>query len=66
MMEPPLFARDASMFKEWVFSLELALKAESMAEPEKEVDVAASFLTGNARLWLIAVLESGESFNNWQ
>ena len=64
--EPQLFAGDASTFKEWVFSLELALKAESLAEPEKEVDFAASFLTGNARLWLIAVLESGESFNNWQ
>ena len=64
--EPPLFAGDASTFKEWVFSLELALKAESLAEPEKEVDFAASFLTGNARLSLIAVLESGESFTNWQ
>ena len=63
--KPPLFAGDASTFKEWVFSLELALKAESLAEPEKEVDFAASFLTGNARLWLIAILESGESINNW-
>ena len=63
--EPPLFADDASTFKEWVFSLELALKTESLAESEKEVDFVASFLIGNARLWLIAVLESGESFNNW-
>ena len=59
MKELPLFASDTSTFKEWVLSLELALKAESLAEPEKEVDFAGSFLTGNARLWLIAVLESG-------
>ena len=64
--EPPLFTGDASTFKEWVSSLELALKAESLAEPEKEVDFTASFLIRNARLWLIAVLESGKSFNNWQ
>ena len=64
MKEPSLLVGDASTFKEWVFSLELALKAESLAEPE-ELDFAASFLTGNGRLWLIAVLASGESFNNW-
>ena len=64
--EPPIFAGDASTFKEWVFSLDLALKAESLAEPEKEVDFDASFPTGNARLWLIAVLKSGKSFNNWR
>ena len=49
-----------------MFSLDLALKAESLAEPEKEVYFAASFLTRNARLWLIAVLESGKSINNWR
>ena len=32
--EPSLLVGDASTFKEWVFSLELALKAESLAEPE--------------------------------
>lgn len=64
--EPQVFAGEASAFKEWAFSLELALKAEALDKPEKEVDFAASFLTGNARLWLIAVLESGETFDSWQ
>ena len=47
-----------------MLSLELALKAESLAELEKELDFAARLLTGNARMWLSAELESGESFNN--
>ena len=47
-----------------MLSLELALKAELLAELENGLDFAASLLTGNARMCLSAVLESGESFNN--
>ena len=63
--EPQVFDGTASDFKEWVFAVELALRAQAFDNKEREVNYASSFLSGNARLWLIASQESGETFEDW-
>ena len=53
------------MFKEWCFSVELALRSRNINYGRREVELASSLLEGNALLWLIACQEAGTIFNNW-
>lgn len=63
--EPQVFHGNSTEFKEWSFSVTLALKSLDLGSPEREATYAASFLAGNARLWLISSLEAGEQFTDW-
>lgn len=63
--EPPVFDGNPSHFKEWTFAIDLALKALGLEEPNVRVDYATGYLAGNARLWLMAAMESGESYSDW-
>ena len=63
--EPPAFHGEADLFREWVFSMDLAIKAIGFATKEEEVTYVSSFLVGNARLWLISNMEAGEHYINW-
>ena len=45
--EPPAFHGEANLFREWVFSMDLAIKAIGFATQEEEVTYASSFLVGN-------------------
>ena len=63
--EPNVFHGNPSEFKEWVFTVELALKCSPQGDPESQVNLAASYLAGNARLWLISSMEAGEQFSDW-
>ena len=63
--EPNIFHGNPSEFKEWVFTVELALKCSPQGDPENQVNFAASYLAGNARLWLISSMEAGEQFSDW-
>ena len=59
------FDGDSRMFKEWCFSVELALRSRNINYGRREVELASSLLEGNALLWLIASQEAGTIFNNW-
>ena len=63
--DPKLFSGTSNQFKEWVFSVELALRANAVRPGAHEVDYAMSFLDGNARLWLLSCLERGHNFPDW-
>ena len=63
--DPKLFSGTSNQFKEWVFSVELALRANAVRSGAHEVDYAMSFLDGNARLWLLSCLERGHNFPDW-
>ena len=63
--EPNVFHGNPSEFKEWVFTVELALKCSPQGDPESQVNFAASYLAGNARLWLISSMEAGQQFSDW-
>ena len=52
--QAPVFSGNTSEFKEWVFAMDLPLKALAFEDAEERVGYAASFLKGNTRLWLIA------------
>ena len=62
---PPTFSGASSEFKEWVFSVELALKSLRLPSSDMEANYAASYLEGNARLWLMTSLESGDEYGDW-
>ena len=59
------FDGDSRMFKEWCFSVELALRSHNINYGRREVELASSLLEGNELLWLIACQEAGTIFNNW-
>ena len=63
--EPPVFDGNPKSFKEWSFSKYLTFRTLSLDYPTRMVDYAAGYLTGNARLWLIASLEAGKTFPYW-
>ena len=63
--DPPVFDGNAALFKEWAFAVDIALRALDFQDASVEVDYAAGYLTGNARLWLMAALEAGTEFENW-
>ena len=59
-----MFGGEANWFKVWSFAIELALKSLELGSSDRKVNYAASFLVGNARLWLISSLEA-ETFPDW-
>ena len=63
--DPPVFEGKASVFREWVFAIELAMKALAITQPGAMVDFAAGYLGGNARLWFMASRDAGEIFDSW-
>ena len=66
--EPPVFGGNSSTsvsFQEWVFTVEVALEAADLPG-QQEVSFAASYLTGNALAWFLAIRRAGEEFENWQ
>ena len=48
--EPPVFTGAAPDFRQWVFSIELAMRALRLSAPADMVTYASSFLAGNAQL----------------
>ena len=63
--EPSPFQGEPFEFKEWAFSMNLAIKPIGFSTPEELVMYASSFLIGNARLWLISTLDAGEVYQDW-
>ena len=63
--ELPVFGGDSATFKEWTFAMDMALRSLALPNAAQRVDYAAGFLTGNARLWLIAPLEANLVFSDW-
>ena len=45
--------------------MDIALRALDFQNASVEVDYAAGYLTGNARLWLMVALEAGTEFEDW-
>lgn len=60
--DPPLFAGAPLDFKEWLFSVEEALRSR---QPHDPVAYAASFMEGNARRWFMGLAERGERPKDW-
>ena len=64
--EPPVFTGVASEFREWVFAVELAMRALKISEASCMVDYASGYLGGNARLWLMSAMDAGVQFPDWK
>jgi len=63
--EPPVFNGDAAEFRQWVFSLEIAMDSLRLDDPEERVLYASSHLSGNAQLWLMSARDGGRVFADW-
>ena len=61
-----MFTGDASDFRQWVFSLELAMESQKMHNPRERAQYACSYIGGKAQLWLIATLEGAKNFESWE
>ena len=59
------FNGDPESFREWAFTVELALWSRNLREGSHEVDFVSMLLEGNGLLWLIAPQDSGETFEDW-
>ena len=64
-VRPNCFNGNPRKFKEWCFSVELALRSRNIKKGPREVELVSSLLEGNALLWLIACQESSTVFNSW-
>ena len=64
-VRPNCFNGTPRKFKEWCFSVELALRSRNIEKGPREVELVSSLLEGNALLWLIACQESSTVFNSW-
>ena len=64
-VRPNCFNGNPRKFKEWCFSVELALRSRNIEKGPREVELVSSLLEGNALLWLIACQESSTVFNSW-
>ena len=62
---PPVFSGNPADFREWVFAIELAMVSQRVNDDQEQVRFAASYLQGNARLWLMSVLDSGACIHDW-
>ena len=60
------FSGDSNDLRGWIFSIELAFRANEIREGINQVDFATSFLQGNALLWFLACLDAGRSFPDWE
>ena len=67
MSELPVFDGNAAAFKVQGtgFAVKLALVSLKLAGPDSEGNYGASFLSGNARVWLIASLHAVGSYPGW-
>ena len=45
--------------------MDIALRALNFQNASVEVDHAVGYLTGSARLWLMAALKAGTEFEDW-
>ena len=60
---PPLaFAVDSATFREWVFTVEMAMKVQGMQNASDMVNFAAMHLSGNVCLWFINAQDAGQDF----
>ena len=64
-VSPKKFNGDPESFKEWVFTVELALRSTDISDGACQVDFVSTLLEGNALLWLIAAQDAGKSFGDW-
>ena len=64
--DPVCFSGDSNDLRGWIFSIELAFRANEIREGINQVDFATSFLQGNALLWFLACLDAGRSFPDWE
>ena len=63
---PPLvFAGDSATFREWVFTVEMAMKVQGMQKASDMVNFAAMHLSGNACLFFINAQDAGQVFPDW-
>ena len=60
-----MFTGAAPDFRQWVFSIELAMRALRLSAPADMVTYASSFLGSNAQLWLMSALDTGKEFRYW-
>ena len=65
--ELPVFDGNAAVFKVqgMGFAVKLALVSLKLAGPDSEGNYGASFLSGNARVWLITSLDTADSYPDW-
>ena len=64
-VRPKCFSGDSRTFKEWCFTVDLALQSSHIRNGPNQVNLVSSLLEGNALLWYITCLESGSSFDSW-
>ena len=62
---PKPFNGDADCFREWSFSVELALRSYGITYGRRQVDFPTSFLAGSALLWFLARRRAGAEFEDW-
>ena len=63
--DPKTFSGEADCFKEWSFSVDLALRSHGITQGQRQVDFAASYLEGSSSLWFISRREAGVEFQDW-
>ena len=61
--DPVCFSGDSNDLCGWIFSIELAFRANEIREGINQVDFATSFLQGNALLWFLACFRRGPVFS---
>eukprot|EP00117_Sycon_ciliatum_P030807 scpid105847/ scgid24214/ len=62
---PFVFTGDATTFREWVFSVEIAMKSQGVQNPGDMVDFTTTHLSENACLWFLNAQDAGEVFPDW-
>ena len=67
MKDPKTFSGEADCFKEWSFSVDLALRSHGITQGQSQVDFAASsgYFEGSSSLWFISRREAGVEFQDW-
>ena len=64
-VRPKNFNGNPMQFKEWIFSVELALRSNRISQGSHQVDFVSSLLEGNTLLWFIACQDSTSPFQDW-
>lgn len=63
--KPRPFRGSSREFNEWAFSVQLYIRSNKIPKGNPEVNLAASFLEGNALLWFISTENAGIGFEDW-
>ena len=63
--EPPVFDGNAAISQDWAFAMDIALRPLDFQNASVGVNYVVGYLTGDARLCLMAALEAGTEFENW-